>query len=147
MQKVAKERTGWRDLALSQRHRLWGLGCPATDIDFLLIEYDPIIKGRPVALLEFKHERAMPQYPSKPTIQALIQLGTNAGIPVFAVRYKSDWSNWKMIPLNQRARIHLPKRIDMTERELVTFLYGLRGLAPKNILFNGNYIREETDCY
>ena len=35
---VRKERTGWRDEEISRRHRLWGVSCAATDIDFLLVE-------------------------------------------------------------------------------------------------------------
>ena len=47
---VRQERTGWRDEALSKRHRDWGWDCPAIDIDFLMIEYD---KGKSVALVEY----------------------------------------------------------------------------------------------
>ena len=35
---VRNERTGWRDEGISRRHRLWGVTCAATDIDFLLVE-------------------------------------------------------------------------------------------------------------
>ena len=48
---VKKERNGWRDEAISLRHRLWGWDCPCVDIDFLLIEFD---KSLPVALVEYK---------------------------------------------------------------------------------------------
>jgi hypothetical protein len=57
MRDVAKERSGWRDLELSQRHRAWGFDVPAVDIDYFLA-YD---NGKAVALIEYKHERAQPQ--------------------------------------------------------------------------------------
>lgn len=31
---VRKERTEWRDLSLSKRHRRWGWDCPAVDLGF-----------------------------------------------------------------------------------------------------------------
>jgi hypothetical protein len=49
--KVRRERTEWRDLELSKRHREWGLNCPAVDIDFLMVEY---YYGKPVALIDYK---------------------------------------------------------------------------------------------
>ena len=62
MGSTTKERTGWRDERISQRHRLWGVECQAIDLDFLLVEYrseyDDI---RPVAIIEYKHECAPSQ--------------------------------------------------------------------------------------
>tara|TARA_Y100000310_G_C20226652_1_gene598271 strand:- start:118 stop:537 length:420 start_codon:yes stop_codon:yes gene_type:complete len=134
MQKVRPERTGWRDLSLSERHRKWGWDCPAVDLDFLFLEYD---KGQPVAIVEYKHERASPQYACHPTYQAMINLGTRADIPVFAARYKDDFSSWNIIPLNNIAKEWLPNRVVMNEREWVTFLYKLRGYIPPDDLFEG----------
>nr|MBC8360907.1 hypothetical protein [Candidatus Desulfatibia profunda] len=138
MLKVKNERTGWRDLALSERHRKWGWDCPAIDLDFLFLEYD---KGQPVAIVEYKHERAAPQYASHPTYQAMINLGTRAGIPVFCARYKSDFSSWIIISLNNYAHSWLPERTEMTEREWVTFLYKIRGYIPPEGLFEGALIK------
>jgi len=129
---VKKERSGWRDLALSERHRMWGWDCPAVDLDFLFLEYD---KGQPVAIVEYKHENAAPQFASHPTYQAIINLGTRAGVPVFAARYKQDFSKWIIVPLNGIARDKLPKRKNMTERQWITFLYELRGYTPPSQLF------------
>ena len=57
---VRAERTGWRDQALSDRHREWGFNCPSVDLDFLMVEYNI---GLPVALVEYKNERAwMPDF-------------------------------------------------------------------------------------
>jgi hypothetical protein len=130
---VKQERTGWRDLALSARHRLWGWDCPAVDIDFLMIEYD---NGSPIALVEYKNECAPTQYSNHPSYRAMIELGTCSKIPVLAVRYKSDFSTFTVVPLNKFAKDLLPgaERKDMTEYEYVTFLYRIRGRKlPKHI--------------
>ena len=132
MPEVRQERTGWRDLRLSERHRQWGWDCPAVDLDFLFLEYD---RGKAVALVEYKHERAAPQYASHPTYQAMIDLGSRAGIPVFAARYTDDFSSWTIVPLNPIAQEKLPKRRVMTEQEWITFLYWLRGYVPPQELF------------
>ena len=67
---------------------------------------------------------------SHPTYQAMIDLGNRANIPVFAARYKADFSEWHIIPLNGRAKEILPNRETYTEREWITFLYNLRGYEP-----------------
>lgn len=138
LREVKPERTGFCDLALSARHRKWGWDCPAVDLDFLFLEYD---RGKAVAIVEYKHERAAPQYASHPTYQAMIDLGTRAGVPVFACRYADDFSLWRAIPLNDIATNWLPEPKSMTEREWVTFLYLLRGYRPEESLFQGNRIR------
>ncbi len=124
MPEVRQERSGWRDLSLSQRHRRWGWDCPAVDLDFLFLEYD---RGKAVAIVEYKHEDAPPQYPTHPTYQALIDLGNRAGLPVFAVRYAGDFSWWKVTALNVAAREYVPTQTLMTERAWVTLLYKMRG--------------------
>jgi len=129
---VRKERTGWRDLRLSKRHRRWGWDCPAVDLDFLFLEYD---KGKAVALVEYKHEQAAPQYRTHPTYQAMIDLGNRAALPVFGCRYADDFGNWTVTPLNDKAKEWLPKRQNMTEREWVTLLYTVRGYKVPDDLF------------
>jgi hypothetical protein len=132
MPEVKKERSGWRDLALSNRHRRWGWDCPAVDLDFLFLEYD---RGKAVALVEYKHENAPPQYASHPTYMAMIDLGTRANVPVFAARYAADFSSFRVVPLNDIAREYLPERTDMTESEWVSFLYRIRGYnVPESVL-------------
>jgi len=122
--KVRPERTEWRDLEMSKRHKEWGWDCPAVDIDFLMIEYDKCI---PVAIVEYKHENAKPQMATSASFKALINLGDRANLPVFACRYAADFSWWKVIPLNIKAKDMLSKRTKMTEQEYVEFLYELRG--------------------
>lgn len=125
MPEVAKERTGWRDLGLSDRHRLWGWNCPAVDLDFLFLEYD---QGRASAIVEYKHEQARwPLNAGHPTYQAMIDLGDRANVPVFAVRYKADYSRYRAVPMNNCARKWLPKTTTMLESQWVSLLYKIRG--------------------
>ena len=127
-----EERTGWRDREISERHRRYGLNCPALDIDFLLLEYDA---GRAVAVIEYKHELARLQYPSHPSYRALVDLGDRAGLPVFACRYKTDFSLFKVVPLNTKAKGLLKEAREFLEPKFVEFLYGLRGrVVPAEVL-------------
>ena len=128
----ARERTGWRDARISERHRQWGILLPASDLDFVLVEYD---RGRTSALVEYRHERARPQYPSHPSYRALVDLGNCAGIPVFGVRYADDFSWWRVSPLNKEARQFVRKQEVMTEREWVSLLYRTKGRKmPEDLL-------------
>ena len=125
MPEVAKERTGWRDLGLSERHRLWGWNCPAVDLDFLFLEYD---RGKAAAIIEYKHEQAKwPVDARHPTYQAMVDLGDRAQLPVFAVRYKADFSRYRAVPLNGLARDWLPETTAMLECQWVSLLYKIRG--------------------
>ena len=132
MPEVRKERTGWRDENLSARHRRWGWDCPAVDLDFLFLEYD---RGKASAIIEYKHERAAPQYASHPTYQAMIDLGNRAKVPVIACRYSDDYSTWQVTALNEEARRYIPERIICTEKEWVKLLYAIRGYdCPQSVL-------------
>lgn len=121
---VRIERTGWRDLELSQRHRQWGWNCPAVDLDFLFLEYD---NGKATAVVEYKNERAAAVNAVHPTYQALIDLGNRAQVPVFVVRYSSDFSRWLVSPMNRHAREHMQSATAMSEAQYVAFLYRVRG--------------------
>lgn len=132
MPEVRPERSGWRDLALSQRHRRWGWDCPAVDLDFLFLEYD---RGLPVAIIEYKHERAPLQWPQHPTYLAIRELGTRAQVPVFGVRYADDFSWWRVSPLNALAKEWIETQAEMTERAYVAFLYQIRGRQVPEALF------------
>ena len=124
MLEVRAERTGWRDEGLSQEHRKWGFDCPAVDIDFLMLEYDT---GRASALVEYKNEHAKIQYPSHPSYQAIIDLGNRAGIPVFACRYSDDYSRYRAVPLNDKAREFISVPTALNKSEWVKLLYKIRG--------------------
>lgn len=132
MPEVRAERTGWRDEALSRRHRRWGWDCPAVDLDFLFLEYD---HGKASAIVEYKNEHAQPQYASHPTYQAMIDLGNRANIPVIACRYADDFSSWKVVPLNAEAMKYIPERTTLSEHQWVELLYKIRGYSvPKEVL-------------
>ena len=134
MREVKKERTGWRDMGLSERHRHWGWDCPAVDLDFLFLEYD---KGKAVALVEYKHERASRQKLSHPSMRAIAELATRAWLPFFGVRYKEDFSSWDVTAVNENALEVIPHRKQVfTERGYVLFLYKLRGRdkIPEDVL-------------
>ena len=144
MPEVRPERTGWRDEGISRRHREWGSGCPALDIDFLLIEYD---NGVPKALVEYKNEHAQPQYSSHPSYQALIQLGNSSRIPVFACRYASDFSWWRVVPLNEYARFYVPDRTEMDELGWVSLLYKIREKqVPDDVVRNIQTMKLVKGC-
>ena len=124
MPEVREERTGWRDEGLSQEHRKWGFDCPAVDIDFLMLEYDT---GRASALVEYKNEHAKIQYASHPSYQAIIDLGNRAGISVLACRYSDDYSRYKVVPLNDKAREFISAPKELNKSEWVKLLYKIRG--------------------
>lgn len=134
MPDVRPERTGWRDEALSRRHRRWGWDCPAVDLDFLFLEYD---RGKASAIVEYKNEHAAPQYASHPTYQAMIDLGNRANVPVLACRYSDDFSTWKVTPLNAAARQHVPERVTLDEAGWVRLLYKIRGYDLPQTVIDG----------
>ena len=132
----AEERTGWRDEALSKRHREWGCDCPAVDIDFLLIEYD---HAEPKALVEYKNQHAAPITVSKnASLIAMAKVATRANIPAFIVRYADDFSWWKVCALNQIASNFLPETEEppmMDEIGWVTLLYKVRNRKiPQSVI-------------
>lgn len=132
MPEVRAERTGWRDEALSRRHRRWGWDCPAVDLDFLFLEYD---RGKASAIVEYKNEHAAPQYASHPTYQAMIDLGDRAGVPVLACRYSDDFTQWKVTPLNSTAKKIIPERQTLDETGWVRLLYRIRGYElPQSVI-------------
>jgi hypothetical protein len=131
MPEVRRERTGWRDEELSRRHREWGWDCPMVDIDFLALEYDD---GKAVAIVEYKHEGAMPQDYMNKSYQALKDLANKAQLPLFAVWYSRDFTSWKVDVLNKYAKAVAPSKAILTEKEYVEFLYSLRmRVLPNNL--------------
>ncbi|MBR3050127.1 MAG: hypothetical protein IKN16_04845 [Selenomonadaceae bacterium] len=147
MESVTPERTGWRDEDISRHHRLWGIDCKATDIDFVLAEYYAKENHvHIVALIEYKNEHA-----KKPKIDSIqnriyISLARRADLPFFIVIYNSDFKNFYIVSGNELARRKLScKRRHMTEYEYVKFLYKLRDLntIPKEVLESIGYAQTE----
>ena len=129
---VAPERTGWRDEQISLRHRHWGFDCPAVDLDFLMVEYD---SGKVCAIVEYKNEFAAVQYSSHPSYKAIRGLANKAKIPFFACRYSSDFSSWKVTPINHYASKYLTEPVELSEKGWVELLYRIRGRVLKTDLF------------
>lgn len=121
----ANERTGWRDLGLSERHRRWGFDVPATDVD-QFIEYDHKI---PRALVEYKNEHAPVQHSTHPNYCALYNFCEPRveQLPLLAVRYSDDFSTWTVVALNEAARDYQPTTATVNEDQFVGLLYRIRG--------------------
>jgi len=129
-----QDRDKWRawNAEVAVRHRLYGLDCPAVDLDHLLIEYD---HAKPVALFEQKHEDAPVLEALNASYQAIAELGTEARRPVFEARYAGDYSRWVVTPLNDFARTWISGMTYFTEIGYVRFLYWLRGrTVPQKVL-------------
>jgi hypothetical protein len=127
-----------RDAIISQRHRSWGLDCPAMDVDFMLIEYDRL---KAVAIIDYKHENSTINTNSAGA-RVMANLADRAGIIACIVVYghseydknglwaapteNSDmWFN--VIPLNAEAIERQPRKQKLTEVEYVSWLYDTRG--------------------
>lgn len=121
--RVAKERTGWRDEAISTRHREWGFDCPAVDIDWLAIDYD---QGIPVALIDWKAIGAKNPNLNAVNYRVLRWVANKCFIPFLIVFYDSEKWCFHTIPANYYAKQEYENRW-MSEREFVTSLYRLRG--------------------
>ncbi len=121
-----QERTGWRDEAISQRHRQWGFNCPCVDLDFVVAEYN---LGLPVALVEYKHFKAWRPDLNHATYRALTALcdGYNDGpLPFFVAFYWPDIWAFEIMPVNAISYDLITKSRILTEREYVTGLYKMR---------------------
>lgn len=137
MGKVKQERSGWRDENISRRHRDYGYDVPCVDMDFILLSYD---QGKPVALIEYKHERAEKMDLGHPTLKALSELFTHEGdgikqLPLFICRYKDDFSEYIVTPVNTSAMDKLKGSHTLSEERFVKFLYWLRSRKVPPDLF------------
>jgi hypothetical protein len=120
---VRQERSGWRDEAISRRHREWGFNVPIADIDFLVCEYDRCVVA---ALVEYKNQHSRKEFDNA-EIRTLRNLADRAQTPFFIVRYTDDLARYFAIPMNYLAQAKLPTGTLMSEVEYVSFLYKLRG--------------------
>lgn len=103
--KVKPERLGFRDENLSAWHRSLGYDFPATDLDFLLCEYD---RGEPKAIIEFKMNAGAKIAKTHPSLRAVQKLCDRADLPFFVVRYAEDLSVFRVIPMNSAAMVLCP---------------------------------------
>lgn len=119
------ERSGWRDLEISSRHRRWGFNCPAADLDFLMVEYH---LGQPVALVDYKHYRAGIGNYDHPTYVAAGRLydDRHEQIPLIVCRYWPDVWAVRAVGLNAAGQRWLPTWRELTERQWVAGLHNIR---------------------
>ncbi len=145
--RVRPERSGWRDEAISRRHREWGFDVPAVDVDFLLCEYD---RATPRALIDYKHERAAPTEMTSANMTALRRLAEDRDyeLPAFVVRYTDDLAWYTVVPVNDHGRRALRRwamvrggpeepeaahgSLRMAERDFVAFLVYIRRSARQS---------------
>lgn len=125
-----EEITGWRDESISLRHRRWGVDCPATDIDLILVEYN---FGKPVGLIEYKHKKVETVNLREPTYKAMSDLASNYKTPLpFLVAFydPKDWS-FRVLPVNDKAREFFKENEELTEFDFVCRLYRIRNNTIK----------------
>lgn len=120
---------------LSERHlKWWGDECPATDMDFLLNEYN---HGIPVAIVDYKHHSANLGNTNSASYRAVSHLYNEQGqqIPFFVARYWPETWAFKVLAVNDSARswwatyehqFKTDQWCPLTERQYVTALYRLR---------------------
>lgn len=123
-----KERTGWRDSALSERHGMWGFNCTAVDLDFVMMEFN---HGKPCALVEYKHKNARLPDPRHATYRALVALADgykDGPLPCFVAIYDPDHWSFRVVPLNESAGKHYAHCLGdvLTEQRFVKSLHLLR---------------------
>ena len=131
-----RDRIHERTDLLSDRHRIWGFGCPATDLDLVMIEYD---QGIAFAVIEYKAglERKLTEG-ERWSLRAIKDLADRADLPAYVVKFEDDPWRFHVQPLGARGAGQLPMgdhdRV-LTEQEYVDFLYQLRGrrAAPPEV--------------
>lgn len=129
------ERSGWRDEDLSRRHRLYGVDVPATDVDFLMIEYD---HHEAVGVVDYKLRDnigfAKPEhFNTVSSVRAMCSLCDSRGrqLPVFVAMYERDPWRYRLLSENPRADAMMARQfgkcdILLTEIEYVEWLYLIR---------------------
>mgnify|MGYP003495090970 CR=1 FL=1 len=131
---VKPERTMWRDMQLSLRHRKWGYDCPAVDIDFLFCEYD---NGSPIAIIEYKWiNAAAVDCNNNSSFTAIRKLCDSAGIYFFVTRYRTSPYQFRVMSGNAKARYLLNSlginNVWISEEDFVSLLYNIRGRVIPN---------------
>ncbi len=121
---VKPERTGWRDEALSARHRLYGCDAPMVDVDFLCCEYD---SGIPCAIIEYKASRPFCIDRMHASYRVLRRLSDSVRVPFAVVFYNPTVWRFTVYPMNDYAEAWFEEGEELSEREYVTRLYQIRG--------------------
>lgn len=116
------------DVAIKDRHRLWGFDVPAADIDWLVTEY---CYRKAKALNEYKHAEAKRENTLGANLDSMVDLARSARKHAYMTRWQSE-PHWafevhSLQPGDRRVR-------RMSERQYVEFMYQIRGvtrLAPQ----------------
>jgi hypothetical protein len=138
---VRTESTGWRDSWISDKHRSWGYDLPASDIDFMLLEYDNM---KPITLVEHKTVGCWKQFGRETVLRwhaPVATLATMAGLPSYLCLYEKHPAAFYVLATNEIAE-RVPGRngcfgsemIPMSERQYVAFLYHLRNRPLPSVL-------------
>ena len=128
---VAKERTGWRDEAISLRHREWGWNCPTADLDFVLCEYN---RALPVAIVEYKERHAeKPDFKTATyrALKSLADLYSPGSLPFFVATYDQHDFWFVVTCVNDAARYFFRgcEGLVLTEQRYVRGLYLMRKIC------------------
>lgn len=130
---TVRERRGYyHDDWLRDRHRLWGFDCPATDIDFIAIEFN---NEAPTALVDYKEDHHTQNLnDSRSGRNAIKALANNSKIPFYVVRYVEHGNTYRVLSQNEYGYKRLLEHGNiagktLTEVEYVSFLYWLRGMT------------------
>lgn len=124
------ERTGWRDKDISERHHRWGWDCPGTDLDFVFLEFN---HGLAVAVVDYKYSIAMETNGDAARFRAMDDLATNhvPPLPFFLAYYwKTPW-RFRIVPMNDAAKLVFAPSELLSERAYVERLYAMRGLRAQ----------------
>jgi hypothetical protein len=114
------------------------------DIDFLACEYD---QGRPVVIVEYKHEAAEPVDLEHPSYRALRHLADGCRIPFCVVFYAAPWV-FTVYPANTYAEEWFTRGEVLTELRYVERLYAMRGRAlPPDVELRCNDVLAQEASY
>jgi len=112
---------GENALAISQRHRLYGELCYATDVDLVLHA-----GGEPTAVVEYKKRvQGAAKIRISHAYRALARLATHADLPLFLVFYQFAPFQATVIPANKHARRLIENGASMDEPSYSEFLRNL----------------------
>ena len=125
---VRLNQTGWRDEWISNRHRTWGFDCPATDIDFLMVEYT---NRNPIALIEYKTVGSLKYLGQDKALLdhlPVSRLAMMAGLPSFICAYDQKQIEFWVKASNAKGEVELTsdKWVKMDETTYIGFLNYIR---------------------
>lgn len=119
-------KTNLGDGPISDWHRTLGADMPATNLDFLMVEYD---RARPKAVIEYKRDYVPVGDRNHPTYQAVRELcaARTRELPFYLVRYAENLTRFEVLPFNVSAYSMISDfRKVFNEAEYVRFLERLR---------------------